>query len=166
MQFDPKGKDHLILKNSEIINRYIHAGKGELVLRAPSGVAHKYAFLEPNNKQDFPEGTIFVYIFHNDKKYYLGMVPYGETLFRRTAKSSFNEDTDAMKGARFIVRMANDQGLVDRTPMKLYQSGKCCKCGRPLTADDGVAEGIGKKCLQKYKLLQDVMPWDGNTVYS
>lgn len=165
MEFDPTGKENLLLADSTIINRYIHAGKGELILQAPSGKAHKYAFLAPSNKKDFPEGTIFVYGLHESKRYYLGMLPYNEDAFRRTAKSSFGEDTEIMKGARFIVRMATDQGLVDRTPMKLYQSGKCCKCGRPLTQGDNIREGIGRKCLKSYIELKDAPPWDGNSAF-
>ena len=165
MNFDPEGKDNLILKNSEIISRYIRAGKGELVLRSPSGTAHKYAFLEPKDVKSFPEGTIFVYIYHNDKRYYLGMLDKNkDTLsLRRTTRSCFNEDTDAVRGARFIFKMANDQALVNRTPMTLYQSGRCCKCGRPLELEETLAGGIGKRCLAKYNILQDKEPWDGNT---
>ena len=77
MNFDPTGKEKLILKNSKIISRYIRAGKGDVVLRAPSGKAHRYAFLSPKDTHDFPEGTIFVYVFHNDHRYYLGRDTHG-----------------------------------------------------------------------------------------
>lgn len=169
MQFDPTGKEKLVLSNSRIISRYIRAGKGDVVLRAPSGVAHRYAFLEPKNTKDFPEGTIFVYVYHDDHKYYLGMldiITEDNIAFRRTAKSVFGEDTDAVRGARFIVKMAISQDLVDRTPMTLYQSGRCCKCGRPLTTDEGFKNGIGKKCLDKFNLRNYALPWDGNTAYN
>lgn len=162
MEFDPNGKENLLLTDSNIINRYIHAGKGELVLQGPSGKAHKYMFLSPKDSSNFPEDTIFVYVVHNEKRYYLGMLQESEPWFRRTAKSSFGEDTEAVKGARYICKMANRQDLVDKTPMKLYQSGKCCKCGRTLTAESEIHEGIGKKCFKKYKLLQEQIPWDGN----
>lgn len=167
MNFDPTGKEKLILKNSKIISRYIRAGKGDVVLRAPSGKAHRYAFLSPKDTHDFPEGTIFVYVFHNDHRYYLGMldiVSEDNVAFRRTAKSAFGEDTEAVKGARFIVKMAMHQDLVDRTPMELYQSGRCCKCGKPLITTEGFTNGIGRKCLDKFNLLNYALPWDGNTV--
>lgn len=163
MEFDPTGKQDLLLTNSKVINRYIRAGKGELVLQGPSGKAHKYAFLSPKDSTNFPEDTIFVYAIHENKKFYLGMLQESEPWFRRTAKSAFGEDTEAVKGARYICKMANKQDLVDKTPMKLYSSGKCCKCGRPLTAPSELHEGIGKKCCKKFDLLQERIPWDGNS---
>ena len=168
MDFDPEGKDDLILKDSSIITRIIRAGKGEVILRSPSGIAHKYAFLSPRDTKDFPDGTIFAYIYHEGKRYYLGMMEPGPSpiTFRRTARTSFNEDTDAMRGVRFIIKMANNQGLVDRTSMKLYQSGYCCKCGRILTSKSAIANGAGRECMDKLQLIEYAAPWDGNTVYN
>lgn len=163
MLFDSRGKENLILKDSKVIHRYIHAGKGELILQSPSGKAHKYLFLSPMNTADFSEDTIFVYCIHNDKRFYLGMLQDTEPWFRRTSRSAFGEDTEAVKGARYIAKMANNQELVDNTPMKLYQSGRCCKCGRKLSVPSEISAGIGRKCLRKYNQFIEAIPWDGNS---
>lgn len=163
MQFDSTGREKYILSDSTIINRYIRAGKGEVILQAPSGTAHKYLFAFPKQKEDFPEGTVFVYAVHDDRKFYLGMLSDEGDGFRRTARSYFNEDTDIVKGAKYITRMAKDQALVDRTVMRLYHTGKCCRCGRALEDDIAIHEGIGKKCLKKLEESDFKVNWDGNS---
>lgn len=163
MQFDSTGREKYILKDSKIIDRYLRAGKGEVILQAPSGTAHKYLFAYPKQKEDFPEGTIFIYALHNDRKFYLGMLSDDGDGFRRTARSYFNEDTDIVKGAKYITRMSKDQNLVDKTVMRLYQSGRCCRCGRELEDDESIQAGIGKKCLKKLQAADFKVSWDGNS---
>ena len=161
MIFDPTGKDDCLMLNSEIIYRYIHGGNATVTLAVPATMkAHTYVFSRPRNPREFPEDTIFVYILHNDHKMYLGMLT-GQG-FRRTAKSSFDEDTEAMKGARYIIKMSLRQDLVDKRLMNLYHSGLCCVCGRPLTSTKALHRGIGKKCLQRYNISLTKVPWDGN----
>lgn len=161
MQFDPTGKDGRLMTDSKIIYRYLHAGKGEVTLVSPrSWKAHSYRFLKPTDEKEFPEDTIFVYVIHEGRKMYLGMLQGRE--FRRTSKSSFNEDTEAMKGARFIVKMSWNQELVDSKGMLLYHSGDCCYCGRHLIQPKTLAAGIGKKCLKYYNAHLGKVPWDGN----
>ena len=161
MQFDPIGKEDCLMLDSEIIYRYIHAGKGRVTLVNPKTLkGHSYAFEKPANEKEFPDNTIFAYVLHDNHKMYLGMLD-GSGI-RRTKGSRMDEDTEAMRGVRYIVMMANNQQLVDQELMHLYHSGKCCYCGRELNGIKGRKAGIGKKCLQKYnaKLMQ--VPWDGN----
>lgn len=161
MQFDPTGKEERLMTDSKIIYRYLHGGKGEVTLVSPrSYKAHTYKFLKPSNERDFPEDTIFVHVLHEGRRMYLGMLSGSD--FKRTTKSSFNEDTEAMKGARYIVKMANRQDLVDRKDMLLYHSGKCCYCGRRLDSPKALKAGIGKKCLAYYTEQLSKIPWDGN----
>lgn len=161
MQFDPAGKEKRLMTDSQVIYRYLHGGKGTLTLVSPrSYKAHKYAFCKPSNEREFPEDTIFVYVIHNERKMYLGMLSGCD--LRRTTRSSFGEDTEAMKGARYIVKMSMRQDVVDAKKMLLYHSGKCCCCGRRLDSTKALAAGIGSKCLAKYKLKISKTPWDGN----
>ena len=174
MIFNPKGRESYILRDSTIINRYIHAGNGELILYYPGlktsdgqwyiePIAHKYRFLKPSDESDFPEGTIFVYVVHEDKQFYLGMLSdRAKDGFKRTKSSRFEEDTDAVRGARFITRMSTDQLLVDRTRMELYQSGRCCRCGHILKSATAIHNGIGKNCLRYYNSLHAKEKWDGS----
>ena len=75
MQFDPTGKESQLMTDSKVIYRYLHGGKGEVTLVSPrSWKAHSYKFLKPSNERDFPEDTIFVYVMHEGRKMYLGML--------------------------------------------------------------------------------------------
>ena len=161
MIFNPSGKLDRLMTNAETIHRYIHAGKGKVTLVAPSMNAHEYWFRRPANPNEFEPGTIFVSVIHEGRPMYIGILDQGDV--RLTRSSKFNPDTEAVKGAKYIAAMSINQGLVDRTPMKLYHSGKCCKCGRKLTDSKSMLDGIGRKCLKKYNALVAKEPWDGNS---
>lgn len=131
--------------SSVAISEYIHGGRGIVKLQAPSGAHHFYMFQKPMEIDAFPDDVIFVYAIHEQKtKFYLGMIE--ENQFRLTRNSRFLPDTDIVKGAYYIIKMANNQSLVDRTPMVLSHMGMCARCGRQLTAEDVLEGGIGKKC--------------------
>lgn len=144
------------------IHNYIHAGKGEVTLASPSGIAHSYLFSMPRNASDFPEGTIFVYALHNDKKFYIGMLTELNE-FRLTARSYFNADTEVVRGAAYIAKMATCQDLVDTTSMQLYHSGKCCRCGRKLTSAKALECGMGRLCRFRFNTISPGETWDGNS---
>lgn len=131
-------------KSDNIMN-YICGGHGIVKLESPSGTNHHYMFQKPMERDAFPDDVIFVYAVHEqEKKFYIGMIENGK--FRLTRNSRFLPDTDIVKGAHYIVKMANSQSLVDSTPMSLYHMGMCARCGRELTATDTLEYGIGKKC--------------------
>lgn len=161
MTFDPTGKEKWLMTDCNTIYRYIHGRHGEVTLVSPrTHKAHTYYFCPPSNARDFPEDTIFGYVLHDGHKIYLGMLDGSG--FRRTRNSSLSEDTEAMKGIRYIVKMANRQDIVDSKAMLLYHSGKCCMCGRSLETKHALELGIGKKCLTKYNIQLNKVPWDGN----
>jgi hypothetical protein len=161
MIFDPTGKDDCLMLDSRVINRYIHAGNGEVTLVSPqSNKAHSYAFSKPSDERQFPENTIFVYALHEGHKLYLGMLDGNG--FRLTARSRFDEDTEIVKGARYIVAMSIRQDLVDKKKMHLYHSGRCCLCGRKLNGLTGLHKGMGKMFLKKYNNKLNKVPWNGN----
>lgn len=161
MTFDPTGKENCLMTDSSVIYRYLHGGNGKVTLVNPNTLkAHSYKFLKPTNEKEFPEDTIFVYVLHEGHKMYLGMLSGSD--LRRTSKSSFSEDTEAMRGARYIVKMANRQDVVNANMMHLYHAGTCCCCGRQLESPKALAQGIGKKCLQVYNIKMMKVPWDGN----
>lgn len=131
----------------DIIHRYIIGGRGIVTLEAPSGKSHTYAFKRPINASEFPDDVIFVYAVHDKEKlFYIGMM---EGLnFRLTHNSRFLEDTEIVRGAQYIVKMASYEGLAERSKMNLYHEGICCRCGRPLTSEKSIEEGAGPKCLR------------------
>lgn len=136
------------MKSSEAITDYIHGGRGIMKLESPSGIHHYYMFQKPADRDAFPDDVIFVYAVHEfSKKFYIGMIEERE--FRLTKNSRFLPDTDIVKGAYYIIRMAKSQQLVDKTPMKLYHMGMCARCGRELTTEKSIECGIGPKCRKR-----------------
>lgn len=134
------------ITDSDVIKQYILGGKGIVTLEAPSGNSHTYAFFKPRNGSEFPEDIRFVYAVHEKKKlFYIGMIEQGR--LRLTRNSRFLADTEIVKGAFYIMKMANNPLL--RTPMKLYHEGVCCRCGRPLTDEKSLKYGIGRSCRNK-----------------
>lgn len=136
------------MTDRNIIHRYIIGGRGIVTLEAPSGKSHTYAFKRPLNASEFPDDVIFVYAVHDKEKlFYIGMM---EGLnFRLTHNSRFLEDTEIVRGAQYIVKMASYNDLASRSKMKLYHEGICCRCGRPLTSEKSVEQGAGPKCLKE-----------------
>lgn len=169
MNFNPNEYQDVLVTDAKVAERCMRAGKGKLVLYSPStGKAHGYVFNRPDNPQDFDEGTIFVYARHEDRRFYIGKLVFDKDFnlvgFRLTRSSKFNPDTEVVKGAYYMVRMATDQSLIDKGDMQLYHSRRCCKCGRYLEDQDSRDRGMGKKCLTQWEnYLQNIKVWDGNT---
>lgn len=136
----------LQLTDSSMLHGYIYGGNAELTMVGPAGTAHTYIISKPRNSDDFPPDIRFVYVVHEEKKFYLGMIENNK--FRCTAHSRFDESSETVKGAKYLMNLAKNQPLFDITPMKLYQSGRCARCGRKLSSDKALSRGFGKKCYQ------------------
>ena len=145
--------DKLKITNSEMLTEYIHGGNAVLTLVGPAGTAHTYIFKCPRNSTEFPPGVRFVYVLHEDVRFYLGILDQGK--FRRTMHSNFTEEAETVKGAKYIVRLASDQQLLDTTLMKLYQSGRCARCGRLLDSDASFVHGFGRKCWNIHQIKRE-----------
>ena len=161
MEFDPNIITSYRITNTDTIYNCIHGGKGQLVLSSPSGKSHKYIFSSPRNAHEFEPGTIFVYVNHENYKYYLGMLS-ANGIFKLTRNSRFEPDSEAVKGVYYIMKMVNNQELVDKTSMKLYHLCRCSKCGRPIQSEKWLEIGIGKRCMRKYLKAQESAQWNGN----
>ena len=105
MEFNPQKISSYLITNKDTILNCIHGGKGQLVLASPTGQSHCYLFLKPRNEREFQPGTIFVYVKHESYKYYLGMLT-ADNVFKLTCNSRFEYDTEAVKGAYYIVKMS------------------------------------------------------------
>lgn len=142
-----KNRNQLV--DSKEIKRYLYGGKAIVTLESPSGVWHTYLFKKPVAPEGFPDDVFFVYALHEfNTAFYVGMVE--EDCFRLTRHSRFLADTEIVRGAFYIMRMANEPNL--QTPMKLYHEGVCSVCGRPLTTPKSIQVGIGPKCLKKLRV--------------
>lgn len=148
MILDHEMNSTLQIHNSAMLNEVIHGSRGELTLVGPAGTAHTYIFARPRNAEDFPPDLRFVYARHADKRFYLGVLEGDK--FRCTHNSRFDESCESVKGAKYIVKLASNQNLLTWTAMKLYQSGKCARCGRALDSEFGITHGFGKSCWRQH----------------
>lgn len=147
--------------DSKVLLDYLNGGKAVVRLEAPSGKSHTYLYKRPENPGEFPNDVRFVYAVHNETQlFYLGMVENGR--FRLTRNSRYAPDTDIIRGAYYIQRLANEQSLLDESPMKIYHLGTCAKCGRKLESEEARNIGFGRKCLVRYKKddMLDNLPFD------
>lgn len=134
------------LQGSEKIRDYIFGGRGIVTLKSPTGVHHTYVFQRPRNEDQFPDDVMFVYALHDgNKMFYVGMIENSQ--FRLTRSSRFLNDTEIVRGARYIMKMAFVKDL--DTPMELYHEGICSVCGRPLTNPKSIQTGIGPRCRRR-----------------
>lgn len=137
-----------VLDTSEKIRNYIFGGQGIVTLLSPSGISHTYVIKHPNERDQFPDDVYFVYALHeNEKLFYIGMIE--NEVFRLTRSSRFLYDSDIVKGARYIMKMAHDDKYLSK--MRLIHCGVCSRCGRPLTSVKSRITGIGPKCSKKLK---------------
>lgn len=142
------------ITDSKMLKEYIHGTQAYLTLVGPSGTAHMYLFARPRNADDFPADIRFIYAVHENTKFYLGMLEGMK--FRCTRNSRFAEDCEVVKGAKYIVNLAKSQPLLTWTTMKLYQSGKCARCGRALDSEFGLIHGFGKSCWRKHLAFREM----------
>lgn len=141
-----------VMKDREVIHRYVHGGNGVVDLVSPSGKKHSYAFLKPKNPSTFPDDVIFVYAFHDyEKLFYIGMIE--DEVFRQTRHSRFLPDTEIVKGARYINQMATIPEFASKSLMTVNHLGRCARCGRALTDEKSLKVGIGKKCMKKLEIV-------------
>lgn len=144
MKIYPKSAHQLV--GAQTIKNYIYGGRGVVTLKAPSGKQHSYVFKKPQEHSAFPDDVLFVYALHEGRtQFYVGMVERGS--FKLTGASRFLPDTEIVRGAYYIMRMANEPTLI--THMKLYHEGMCCFCGRELTSAKSIEIGVGPKCKRR-----------------
>ena len=145
------------------LNRIVYGHQGAIILESPSGKTHIYQYCLPIKKDGFPEDVRFVYNIHvNNKEYplskdsyesltrfYIGMIERDQ--FRVTHSSRFEEDTEVVKGARYLEKMRKNQHLFDTTPMKIYTCGICARCGHIVKDKKFSPKGYGKSCYYMIK---------------
>ena len=136
-----------VFTDSNILNTYLYGGDAVVTLESPSGTKHTYVYSKPKDSDSFPIDTRFVYCLHGTKRFYLGMID--QDRFRLTRNSRFTEDTDIVKGAKYIENLRKNQVFLDSSPMKIYHNFRCARCHRLLTDEKAIKLGYGKKCYKK-----------------
>ena len=51
------------------------------------------------------------------------------------------------------MKMATIDHFAELSQMALVHLGVCCRCGRPLTSEKYLLEGIGRRCKKNYEKL-------------
>ncbi len=146
--------DRYAITHVDTLKRCMLGGRGTVCLVSPSGKAHTYKFNKPLNKDQYPDDVIFVNVLHESKYFYIGMIEGHR--FRVTKHSRFDEDSESVKGAKYLMEMINVDGFFKSTRMKVYHTGRCSVCGRKLTSENAIQIGVGNKCLRKLKARLDV----------
>lgn len=139
--------DKYQIKSREALRNCMFGGKGLVCLVAPSNKAHTYRFNKPLNKEDFPDDVIFVSVLHETKYFYIGMIENGK--FRLTKNSRFEEDTESVKGAKYLMQMASKVSFFDSSTMRVFHAGRCAVCGRKMRSAKAISYGVGPKCLRR-----------------
>lgn len=146
--------DRYRIESAETLRNCMVGRYGIVCLVAPTGKAHTYKFMKPREEAMFPDDVRFVYALHETAYFYLGMIEKDK--FRLTQHSRFEDDTETVKGAKYLMKMANDESFFASSPMKCYHSGKCSVCGRKLVGEKSIKAGIGTKCRIKLRARTNV----------
>lgn len=76
---------------------------------------------------------------------YLGCI-FPNGVFKVTRKSRFNSGQPHARAFRFVMEsLARDEF---HPQLEVWHEGKCGKCGRPLTAPESIASGLGPTCAR------------------
>jgi len=82
---------------------------------------------------------------------YLGLLSnhacYGLRLWQ-TRASRLSKDSEAWKGAEWLVKHLADTGDMP-APMSFFMSSFCARCGRTLTTPESIVWGFGPECWKK-----------------
>lgn len=148
MQYDHE-LDRYRITNAQTLKNCMLGGLGTVCLVAPSNKAHTYRFVKPVNSDQFPDDVIFVHVLHKNKYNYIGMIE--RSRFRLTRNSRFPEDTESVKGAKYLVTMMNNEEAFNQSSMKFYHAGRCACCGRKMRSAKAISAGVGPKCLARLK---------------
>ena len=100
-------------------------------------------------------------MLHENRRYYLGK--YSNGYFNLTRNSEFDAETEAVKGAMFIAKMAISPYIVANTEMKLYHTNKCAYCGTTLRSKKAIELGFGRVCYKRYLEKLSRVKYNGNS---
>jgi len=146
--------DRYQIKSADSLRNCMRGGNGVVCLVAPTLKAHTYRFKKPRNEDKFPDDVVFVYVLHESAYYYIGMIEGNS--FRLTQNSRFIEDTESVRGAKYLMRMINEEGFFEASPMRVYHHGKCAVCGRKMRSAKAIMAGVGPKCLRRLQAKLNV----------
>lgn len=146
VQAFPENRSRLV--GCKAIRSYLEGGKGVVTLLSPTGEHRTYSFRRPYDDifkdDDYYKNALFVYAQTSSHNWmYVGL--YNKNSFRLTQASRYGINHPIVKGARYLVKMMNDE-LAAQGPMILYHEGVCSVCGRKLTNPKSINTGIGPRC--------------------
>lgn len=85
----------------------------------------------------------------NESSYtYLGVYEPVTHSVRLTKSSKFTDDTIPVKVIRWAIKQVVE-GKQLPSGYAIQHEGKCCRCGRTLTTDESINNGIGPECIKK-----------------
>ena len=151
----------LIDGNRIIDTRFFGAGNSIFTIYSPSRhytfkIRQRRVKAHERNAQGNPlkqeKMPFYVYLLtgqENTSDYtYIGVYNPRYNSFHLTKSSKFNDETKAVKVLRWGLRMVadGDWSSPNVQGYGVISEGRCCKCGRTLTAPESISDGIGAKC--------------------
>lgn len=143
-----------MFKTAEALRNYILGGHGEVILESPSGKHIVYQFEQ--SKKD-PK-CLFASAKIDGKFMYIAYIVECKSQNPRfprwrsaviTKNSAVHADSDEYKGVDYIMHMAYNDAIIERSPMKVMHNGICAVCGSKLTSPKSIEEGIGPDCKKR-----------------
>ena len=124
---------------------FFEGGNAIFTVTNPMGKHYTYKIRHPDKK------PFFVSLLtgpDNCTNYtYLGMyIPQNKTV-KLTEKSKFTEDSTPVKVIRWAIQMIADNKPLPKGYSILHE-GRCCRCGRLLTTQESIINGIGPECMK------------------
>jgi hypothetical protein len=134
---------------NEIKNpKFFTAGKAIFTVSNASGQHYTYRIGHKDDTQPFFVGLLTGP--QNDTDYtYMGIFNPENNDVRLTKKSTYTEDTTAVKVIRWALKKVLT-GSELPPGYSIQHAGKCCCCGRTLTTPESVDKGIGPECEKKH----------------
>lgn len=135
---------------------YMFAGNATFTFRSLKTGAHFTYKIQKNDKAN----NFFVKVLtgpDNVSDYtYIGMIVDGQ--FKTTAKSKMRRGSAPVDVITWALTNFNQNGKEMPAQMEVWHTGRCGRCGRPLTVPASVASGIGPDCAAQMGHGQVVLP--------
>ena len=139
-------KSEYTLPVANLLN-FIQGGKAYVTLLSlTTNVHYTYEIVKAkkHNNPSFGD-TYFVSVLFNEKDEYtyVGYIRNNQFMYG-SGKSLFAADAPSILAFRYLLSLAVENR--ESAKIKLFHSGKCCRCGRKLTHPESLETGIGPEC--------------------
>lgn len=137
---------HTITDSADIWT-YITGGRGSFTLVSKkTGARFTFKTYWSNNRQ-----ALFCLLLTSPDLYrYIGLIDWDRRgLLVLTRMSYITDQSDSYRALQWLLRRISKGADALPDSVEFWHDGRCCKCGRQLTAPESIAAGIGPVCAGK-----------------